>query len=455
MNNSIKQFLLIYSTISVLVIYVLISFASYWVSKEELDELYDANLQQVADAVAAQHLAIHDVTHLYRNNQVGAGIKIATEEEFYVRVLAKDGTELYVSHPEVKVPTPSSLGFSTQRLQSKQWRFYVIKAKEETIQVAQSLRLRKNTIKETALSLMASQLLFIPVLVLLIFFAIRKALFPLSALSNEIQHRDSADLNPFVDDNVPVEVKPLVQSLNLFMGKVSLMVDVLKRFTSDAAHELRTPVTAIKLQLRVLEQSTSKSERESAIQNLKAGISRSEQLVNQLLTLARLEPDNQSRQLQPMNMLELVKESFQELLPLAQEKSIDFGLNIAEKSYLNCVREDIKVLINNILDNAIRYTPDGGIIDVSVFNQAGRVVFEVKDSGPGIPQLEWERVFERFYRGEHQHISGSGLGLAIVREIAMLHGATIELSNLNPGLCFKVLFSKKICLYSSFTPTSD
>lgn len=443
MNNSIKRFLLIYITLSILVIYGLISFASYWVSKEELDELYDANLQQVASAIAAQHLAIQDVTHLYRNNQVGSGAKIEAEEEFYVRVLAKDGAVLYVSHPKAKVPLPASLGLSTQRFQTKQWRFFVVKAKEETIQVAQSLRLRKNTIKETAYSLMASQLLFIPILVSLIFYAIRKALSPLSVLSNEIKKRDSADLNPFADDNVPAEVKPLVQSLNLFMDKVSTMVDVLKRFTSDAAHELRTPITALKLQLTVLEQSKSKSERESAIQNLKSGINRSEQLVSQLLTLARLEPDNQSRQVQSINMLELVKESFQELLPLAQEKSIDIGLTKDDHCEINAVQQEIKILINNILDNAIRYTPNGGKIDVSVFNQAGHVVLEVKDSGPGIQQNDQERVFERFYRGENQHISGSGLGLAIVKEIATRHGATVELSNINPGLCFRVLFLSK------------
>lgn len=443
MNYSIKRFLLIYITLAILVIYVLISLASYRVSKEELDELYDANLQQVANSIAAQHLAIHDVTQLYNNIQVGAGTKIEGEEQFYVRVLARDGTVLYVSHPDAKVPLPASLGLSTQRFQSKQWRFFVVKAKEETIQVAQSLKLRKNTIKETAYSLMASQLLFIPVLVLLIFYAIKKALFPLSVLSKDIQHRDSADLKPFADDKVPAEIKPLVQSLNVFMGKVSFMVDVLKRFTSDAAHELRTPITALKLQLTVLEQAKSTLERESAIQNLKAGISRSEQLVSQLLTLARIVPDNQSRQKRSLNLLALVKESFEELLPLAQEKSIDFGLSKAEECEVNGVQQEIKVLINNVVDNAIRYTPNHGKIDVSVFNQAGDIVLEVSDSGPGIPNDDFERVFERFYRGENQSISGSGLGLAIVREIATQHGARVELSNLNPGLCFKVFFASK------------
>lgn len=441
MNSSIKRFLLVYISLAVLMIYALISLAAYWVSKEELDELYDANLQQVANAIAAQQLAIPDIAHLYNNNQVAAGTEIEGEEEFYVRILSKDQNVLYVSHPEAKVPLPSSSGWSTQKYQTKQWRFFVVSAKNKTIQVAQSMWLRKNTIKETALSLMASQLVFIPILVLLIFLAIKKALSPLLALTTDIQHRDSTDLKPFVADNLPCEIKPLVQSLNMFMDKVSSMVNVLKRFTSDAAHELRTPITSLRLQLAVLEQSNSLLERESAIQHLKSGINRSEQLVSQLLTLSRLEPDNQSRQIGVVNLLTLVKECFEELLPLAQEKSIDLGLVNPENCEIKGVQSEIKILMINIIDNAIRYTPKGGTVDVSIFNRNDNVVLEVKDSGSGIPACDFERVFERFCRGENQHIQGSGLGLSIVKEIAEQHGARIELANLNTGFSFKVFFA--------------
>lgn len=440
MNNSIKRFLLVYISLAVLVIYVLISMASYWISKEELDELYDANLQQVANAIAAQHLAIHDVTHIYNNHQLGSGSRIEGEEEFYVRVLAEDGKALYISHPYTKVPLPSSVGFSTQKYKSKQWRLYVVKAKNETIQVAQSIRLRKNTIKETAISLMTSQLVFIPVLVLLIFLAIRKAIFPLLALSKDIQNRQSTDLRPFEVDNLPDEIKPLVQSLNMFMDKVSSMVSVLKRFTSDAAHELRTPITSLKLQLAVLEQSTSSEEKEAAIQHLKSGINRSEQLVSQLLTLARLEPDNQSRQTGVVDLQKLIKECFEDLLPLARDKSIDLGLDKTDHYEINGVQTEIKILMINIIENAIRYTPVGGTIDVSLLNLNDKVVFEVRDTGPGIPDSDFERVFERFYRGENQHIQGSGLGLSIVKEIVDHHGARVELANLKPGLSFRVFF---------------
>jgi two-component system, OmpR family, sensor kinase len=440
MNHSIKRFLLIYITLAILLIYCLISLASYWVSKEELDELYDANLEQVGSAIAAQHLAIHDVKHLYSNTQVGKGSTIQGEEEFYVRVLAKDGTVLYVSHPDIKVPLPSTLGFSTQKYLNKQWRFFAIKVNQETIQVAQSLRLRKNTIKETAISLMASQLLFIPFLVLLIFLAIRKALSPLSILSNEIQHRHSTDLKPFPDHQLPVEIKPLVQSLNIFMGKLSDMVGVLKRFTSDAAHELRTPITALKLQLSLLEQAKTKDEQELAIQSLKIGVGRTEQLISQLLTLARIEPNNRLREIKRLNLLQLVKESIEELLPLAHQKGIDLGLTNGEVAMIDGVQHEIKVLINNVLDNAIRYTPNYGSVNISLSNDSEHAILEVNDTGPGIAIDDFERVFERFYRGENKDTCGSGLGLSIVREIALQHGAIIKLSNLNHGLSFKVTF---------------
>ncbi len=446
MSYSIKRFLLIYITLAILVIYALISYASYWVSKEELNELYDANLQQVASAIAAQHLAIEDVTHLYSNNQVGTGLKIKSEEELYVRVITKDGAVLYVSHPQAKVPHPSVAGLSTQKYQNNQWRFFAVKVNQETIQVAQSLKLRKKTIKDTAISLMLSQLLFIPVLVILIFYAIRKALSPLSALSAEIKHRESLNLKPFSDDKIPTEIKPLVHSLNIFMAKVSDMVGVLKRFTSDAAHELRTPITALKLQLTLIEQSSSDAEREVAIQNLKTGINRSEQLVSQLLTLARIEPNSQAKENQSINMLNLIKESIEGLLPLAHEKCIDLGLNTSEVFVISGVPQNIAILINNIVDNAIRYTPINGKVDISLFSDSQNIILEVNDSGVGIATHELERVFERFYRGDNQNIDGSGLGLSIVKEIATQHGAYIQLSNLDPGLSFRVYFAHKNAL---------
>lgn len=442
MHHSIKRFLFIYVTIAVFVTYGLISFASYLVSNEELSELYDATLQQVAHTVAAQHLAINDNTHLYNNNKMGSDTKIDGEEDFYVRILANDGTALYVSHPQVSVPLPSALGLSTQKYLDMDWRLFSVKANQETIQVAQPVKFRKMTIKETALSLMGSQLLFIPVLVILIFMAIKKVLSPISTLSREIQQRHSHDLKPFAEDKMPAEIKPLVHSLNTFMNRMSDMISILKRFTSDAAHELRTPITALKIQLSLVEQAKSNEERELAIDSLKGGIDRSEQLISQLLTLARTEPNNQLREMHLVNMLSLVKECIEDLLPQAHEKLIDLGLNASEELEVLGVRHEIKVLINNIIGNAILYTPSNGKVDVALFSNDQNIILEINDTGPGIPSSDFDRVFERFYRGESKNVSGSGLGLSIVKEIATQHNAFIEMLNINPGLVFRVCFIK-------------
>ena len=224
------------------------------------------------------------------------------------------------------------------------------------------------------------------------------------------------------------------------MHRVSDMVSVLKRFTADAAHELRTPITALRIQLNLIEQAKSTLEREQAINTLKGGIDRSEQLISQLLTLARTEPNSQSREVSSINLLSLIKECIEGLLPQAHEKLIDLGLQPSEEIKVIGDRHEIKVLINNIMENAIRYTPNHGKVDIALFSNAEDIVLEIKDNGPGIPNDDFERVFERFYRGENLNVNGAGLGLSIVREIANQHDARIELLNLNPGFSFRVYF---------------
>ncbi|WP_020167333.1 MULTISPECIES: ATP-binding protein [Methylotenera] len=453
MTHSIKRFLFVNITLAIIVIYALISVVSYMTSKSELDELYDANLEQVANTIAARHVtlrdtATNDVDAQKDKNTLGAGGKIQREQEFYVRIIDNQDHILYVSHAKEKVPATAMEGFSTQAYKNKKWRLFTIKVNEETIQVAQSLKLRNATITETALSLLAPQLLFIPVLVLIIFFAIKKALTPLTTLSQAIQSRQSIDLQPFSQDKTPAEIKPLVHALNLFMVRVSDMIGVLKRFTSDAAHELRTPITALKLQLTLIEQAKNKSERDQAIDALRGGIDRSEQLVSQLLTLAKIEPNSQIRELETIDLLKLVKESIGELLPLALAKSIDVGLITSNAAYIHAVRHEIKILINNIIDNAIRYSPINAKVDISVIQKNEQVILEINDSGEGIFTEDFERVFERFYRGQNKDAKGSGLGLSIVKEIADQHDAKIVIKNLNSGLnrgfSFSVIFTGKI-----------
>ncbi len=202
-----------------------------------------------------------------------------------------------------------------------------------------------------------------------------------------------------------------------------------RAFVADAAHALRTPVTALQLQLQLLERAQSPDEREAATGRLKDGLKRMTHLVEQLLTLARQDPAQQLRTAQEVPLDALAREVLAEQAVLADAKSIDLGLARAEPIKISGDRESLRVLLSNLVDNAIRYTPSDGRVDVAVALENGRPVLSVEDSGPGIPPQEHGRVFDRFYRVESNNGSGSGLGLAIVRNVAERHGAQVELDS--------------------------
>lgn len=445
-HHSIKRFLVLSITCAVLVVYAVITAVSYFISKDELDELYDAHLKQVAEVIAAQPLTGSNADSL--SNLPTKPIQ--NEEVFYIRLTDQDNQSLYVSHPKLQLSLTASPGFSTQLVGQQQWRVYTHALPQANVLVAQLLKGREVTIRETALSLVFSQLVFIPLLVLVILAVIHRALKPITQLSNQIQQRESNDLTPLNLQDTPSELVPLVQAINGFMAKVGAMVDTLKQFTADAAHELRTPITALKLQHTLITQAENTEERESAINNLAKGISRSEKIVAQLLTLARMSAPNHAQPVETIALMPVIKVVIESLLPLAQAKHIDLGLNSTVDYVISGVPEQIHLMVHNILENAIRYTPENGKIDLAISASDHSIIFEVKDTGPGIAEAELNRVFERFYRGTSKDQAGSGLGLAIVKNIANLHHARIELANLHPGLCFRVYFNKP-----SFAQSND
>lgn len=439
-THSIKRFLVISITCAVLLVYAVITAVSYMISKDELDELYDAHLRQVAEIIASQPLKLTNNTH----PSITQEKSIQNEEVFYIRLLGQDETTLYASHPKEQIKLTTALGFSNQQANNQEWRVYTVQSQDIKIQVAQLLAGREVTIKETALSLVFSQLLFIPLLVMVILMVIHRALRPITQLSNAIQLRDSDDLTPLNMPKTPTELMPFVQAFNGFMNKVSTMVATLKQFTADAAHELRTPITALKLQHALISKADSDQERNNAIRSLDQGIARSERIVTQLLTLARMSAPDPKQSAEPIPLVPIIKTVIESLLPLAQAKNIYLSLNSAVDYTVVGVTEQIHLMIHNILENAIRYTPEKGNVGIAISSSDAHIILEIKDSGPGIPSDDLTRVFERFYRSASKDTNGSGLGLAIVKNIATLHDARIELANLNPGLCFRIYFNKSI-----------
>jgi two-component system, OmpR family, sensor kinase len=291
-------------------------------------------------------------------------------------------------------------------------------------------------------------LILLPVMGLLIWITVSKGLSPLNTLAQDLKQRDHTSLAPFAEKELPAELQPMVSELNHLLGRLSHALEAQRAFTADAAHELRTPLTALQLQVQLAERAQDGPSRELAFEFLRGGLRRSIHLVNQLLTLARNEPGVSLRLGKPAELGHLVRRVAVEHAVIAQEKSVDLGVIRADNVSVMGDTEALHAMIGNVVGNAVRYTPPGGKIDLSVFSTEDGPRIEVTDSGPGIAASERERVFDRFYRGETAAVegeTGSGIGLAIVKNVAQRHGATVTLHepSTGSGLVVRIQFPRQ------------
>jgi two-component system OmpR family sensor kinase len=229
----------------------------------------------------------------------------------------------------------------------------------------------------------------------------------------------------------PVEVRPLVRSLNSLLARLADAFDTQRRFAADAAHELRTPLTALTLQIQLARRAETAEERALALDRLEQGVKRSTRLVQQLLTMARLEPDA-ARTMGAFDLGALAAAVVDDKRAFAHERQIALEVS-AEPVAISGQQDAMRILLANLVDNALRYTPAGGTVAVTVERNGADACIAVADSGPGIPDEERERVFDRFYRGRSAPAGGSGLGLAIVRQVATLHGGAVKLATSDAG----------------------
>jgi two-component system OmpR family sensor kinase len=285
-----------------------------------------------------------------------------------------------------------------------------------------------------------------PILMLVVWWVVSGSLEPVARVRSQVASRQADDLSPVSENGLPDEVRPLVQELNLLFGRVKTAFEAQQNFVADAAHELRTPLAALKLQVQSLERSDNPEARAVAVARLTAGIERSTRLVEQLLVLARQEAGAASAELRPVALADLARRTVGDLVGLAQHKGVDLGLLHADEVRVDGQGDALAILMRNLVDNAIKYTPAGGTVDVTVRAAGGGATLVVEDSGPGIPVEERERVFDRFYRIAGSEAAGSGLGLAIIRAIAERHGATLALgrSERLGGLSAVVAFPKAV-----------
>jgi two-component system OmpR family sensor kinase len=310
---------------------------------------------------------------------------------------------------------------------------YTHVAGAHALQVAHAMDERREIAAQTALRTLLPLAALIPLLGVLIWYAVGRGMRPLDAMSRAVAKRRPDALAPLVDKDLPRELKPLAGSLNALLARLDGALSAQRRFTADAAHELRTPLAALRLQVDLAARASDGSKRTEALDELRAGVDRAAHLVEQLLTMARLEPEASPRAFGPVDLVALAKEALVARSALATDRKVDLGLSRGAPVAVRGDSTTLAVLIANLLDNALRYTPAGGRIDVAIDDEDGAAVLSVSDTGPGIPAEEHERVFERFRRGTSSAApgtsTGSGLGLSIVRRVADAHGATVTLGD--------------------------
>lgn len=282
----------------------------------------------------------------------------------------------------------------------------------------------------------------LPLLSALIWILVRRGLAPLDRLAQALGQRNPRAMEALPEGHVPQEVLPLVQALNALLLRLTEALNAQRAFIADAAHELRTPVAAMRLQAQLLERTRSETEAQAALQDLKAGIRRAGDTVDQLLTLACQEPEMADKPFAKVRLSDLAQQVIGDQFVLANDKAIDLGLaDDDQEAVVWGEAEGLRILLANLLGNALRYTPEGGRVDVHVRMERQTPVLEVTDTGPGIPEMYQGRVFDRLFRCPETTEAGTGLGLAIVKTVAERHGAKVELQNVDGGgLRVKVLF---------------
>jgi two-component system OmpR family sensor kinase len=365
---------------------------------------------------------------LEARNEANGSVDGAGSDDMVVQMWSPDGVQVFHSVSRAKLPQRAVLGFSNVKANNTVYRVFSIQTENQTVQVAQDLAVRRNMAGNLALRTLGPIAVMMPILMLVVWWVVSGSLDPVARVRSQVASRQADDLSPVSEAGLPDEVRPLVQELNLLFGRVKTAFDAQQTFVADAAHELRTPLAALRMQAQSLDRAETLEARKLAVSRLTAGIDRATRLVEQLLVLARQEASAATGTVsKPVDLADLARRTVADLAGVAAAKGVDVGIQHADPATVEGQPDALHILLRNLVDNAIKYTPSGGTADISVRSREGKVVVTVEDSGPGIPPDERERVFDRFYRVAGSEAAGSGLGLAIIKAIAERHGATLAL----------------------------
>ncbi len=461
MNQSIKRFLLFYLLLSITITSSLTTIGNYFLDNHTLQRHFDKDLSETVYFLRALISSNPTKTYLARLQKSMSALRRHSSvinhnspfpfgiDRMQFRVWNKKG-ELLLQTPMAPdfdiTKNKPHYGFSTTQIGNTTWRVLLAPPTAHSdliVFMAERYEIRANLAHELTWGNLFMLLWSYPLFGLLIWLSIDRGLSSLRCITANLSNRSTTDFTTVDINNVPIEVKPVIEALNKLFLRLNETFQRSKRFSSDAAHELRTPLAALKTQVQVALRAPNDEDRKTGLKNIILGVDRCTHIVQQLLTLSRLAPDEGLNDVKAFNLSRTTAETIAQLAPLAIKKNIDIELKKSRKQDYQLLGNEtsINILIRNLVDNAIRYTPKNGCIIVELTHYKKQTILRVTDNGPGIPQKLRTRVFERFYRVLGTKAQGSGLGLAIVQQIAELHHAHITLGKPEQGTGLVVTIS--------------
>ncbi|WP_211452203.1 sensor histidine kinase [Collimonas antrihumi] len=431
---SIRKSLLLWLAVGLSGAILVAGGALYFQARGEANELFDYQMRQIVASLPRQAFS-----PMIENGESGPEL----DDQIMIQIWDNTGVVIYHSHGQANLPLQAELGFTNVRQSNGLWRVYSAQIGNTVVQIAQPQSARNQIAAQMAIKTVTPLLLLFPLLGILIWVAVGRGLAPIRRAAAEVQARDMHALSPIPDVTLPREIRPLTQALNDLLARLGQSINAQRAFVADAAHELRTPLTALRLQVQLAERAIDDSERRAAFGDLKQGLERATHLLQQLLTLARQEPGAFEQAHVELDLRVLLHSVIGDFALSAHERQIDLGISTEMPASVVGNADALRILFNNLIDNALRHSPPGSSIDVSLAADAAGVTVAVEDGGPGIPEADLQRVFDRFYRAADSQTQshGSGLGLAIVKQIADAHRASVNLQNTGRGLRVSVRFA--------------
>jgi two-component system, OmpR family, sensor kinase len=440
LRESIQFRLSFWLAVAIFMFAVLAGIIAFLSAYEETQEFQDEVLLQIAALFDHEHLPKERLGNENRGDDHDEELRIIVQ--YLSEHDAHKTREDNLNKERVSFPVNLTDGLHTVMADDKEYRVKVKTTNNgERIAIAQETSVRDEVARDTALLTLIPFIILVPLLLWILASLVPNIFRPITTLAAEIDKRKEQELHPLASADIPVEVRPFILAINRLLKRVDQSMETQRRFVADAAHELRSPLTALLLQADRLANTEMSDEARARLVVLHQGIERSRNLLTQLLALARV----QSAPLAPnssVSVLHIYRRVLEDLMPLAEAKHIDIGVIEVKDAHVFVGELDLIAVVKNLVDNSIRYTPEGGRIDLGLTIKAPYAILQIKDSGPGIPTIEHERVFDPFYRVLGNDEIGSGLGLSIVKTITNRIGAKLHLDfsdkETQSGLCVTV-----------------